>query len=255
VQALKDLLRAEMAHVEQHVPVHPAALVDLDLLRAGDDVSARELHRVRRVVLEEALPFGVQEIRTLAARPLGDQDPGRRERRRVELHHLHVLERNACLQGHGHSVARARIGVRRARVEPAGSAGREDDGLRADRLQAAVQKIPGDDALAAVVVHHELPGEELLVHLEVSLHHLLVEDMDQDVAGDVGRIRCPRRSGSAEGALRDAPVLGPREDRAPVLELVHVTGRLGAEDLDRVLVTQVVGALDRVEGVLLRAVG
>ena len=130
----------------------------------------------------------------------------------------------------------------------------EDDRLRADRLQPAVQKIPGDHALAAVVVDHELPGEELLVGRDVALHHLLVEDVDQDVAGDVGGVGGSRLAGGAEGPLRDPPVLGAREDRAPVLELVDVAGRLVAEDLDRVLVAEVVGALDRVEGVLLGAV-
>ena len=42
-----------------------------------------------------------------------------------------------------------------------------------------------------------------------------------------------------------------REDRAPVLELVDVARRLVAEDLDRVLVAEVVRALDGVERVLL----
>ena len=42
-----------------------------------------------------------------------------------------------------------------------------------------------------------------------------------------------------------------REDRPPLLELVHVVGRLVAEDLDRVLVPEVVGALHGVERVLL----
>ena len=40
VQALEDLLRAEVAQVEQHVAVDAAALVDLRLLRARDDVAA-----------------------------------------------------------------------------------------------------------------------------------------------------------------------------------------------------------------------
>ena len=70
--------------------------------------------------------------------------------------------------------------------------------------------------------------------------------------GDVGRVRRPRRAGGAERPLRDPPVLGAREDGAPVLELVDVARRLVAEDLDRVLVAEVVRALDRVEGVRLR---
>ena len=56
------------------------------------------------------------------------------------------------------------------------------------------------------------------------------------------------------GPLRDAAVLRAREDGTPVLELVDVSGRLRAEDLDRILVTQVVGSLDRVERVRLRVV-
>ena len=74
------------------------------------------------------------------------------------------------------------------------------------------------------------------------------------MAGDVGGVRGARLAGGAERALRDPAVLGAREDRAPVLELVDVVGRLVAEDLDRVLVAEVVGALDRVERVLLGVV-
>ena len=89
------LLRAEMAQVEEDVAVDAAAFVDLGLLRARDDVAARQLHRVRRVVLEEALALRVEEVRALAAAALGDEHPRRRERRRVELHHLHVFQRHA----------------------------------------------------------------------------------------------------------------------------------------------------------------
>ena len=71
------------------------------------------------------------------------------------------------------------------------------------------------------------------------------------MARDVGRIRGAGLAGRAEGPLRDPAVLGAREDGAPVLELVDVAGRLVAEDLDRVLVAEIVGALDRVVGVLL----
>ena len=90
-QALEDLLRAEVAQVEEDVAVDAAALVDLGLLGAGDDVAGRELHRVRRVALEEAVALGIEQVGALTAAALGDQHARRRERRRVELHHLHVL--------------------------------------------------------------------------------------------------------------------------------------------------------------------
>jgi hypothetical protein len=100
----------------------------------------------------------------------------------------------------------------------------------------------------------ELPREVLLVDLEVALHHLLVEDVDENVTRDVRGIRGARLARGAEGPLRDPPVLGARKNRAPVLELVHVARRLVAEHLDRVLIPEIVGALDRIERVFLRVV-
>ena len=100
----------------------------------------------------------------------------------------------------------------------------------------------------------ELPGVELLVDLDPALHELLVEHLDQDVAGDVGREDRARRAGGAERPLRELPVLGAREHRAPVLELVDVARRLAREDLDRVLVGEEVRPLHGVEGVRLGGV-
>ena len=195
-----------MPQVEQDVAVDAAPLVDLGLLRARDDVAARELHRVRCVALEEPVALGVEEVRTLAATALGDENARRRKGRRMELHHLHVLERDARLKRHRHPVSGAGVGVRGARVEPARAAGGEDHSLGADRLQAAVQQVPRDHALAAVLVDDELPGEDLLVDEDVPLHHLLVEDVDQHVAGDVGGIRGARRARGAErAAARSCP--------------------------------------------------
>jgi hypothetical protein len=176
----------------------------------------------------------------------------------VELHHLHVFQGHAHAERHGHPVTRTRVGVRRARVEAPGSAGGEDDGLRADRLQAAAEDVPADDALAAPLVLDELPREVLLVAEDVALHQLLVEHVDEHVTRDVGGIGSSRGSGGAERPLSDPPVLEAGEDGAPVLELVHVSRRLAAEHLDRVLVAEVVGALDGVErvdlGVVLRGI-
>jgi hypothetical protein len=95
VESLEDPLGAQVAEVEQHVPVDAAPLVDLGLLGAGDDVAARQLHRVRRVPLQKALALGVEQVGTLTTAPLRDEDTRRREGRRVELHHLHVLQRHA----------------------------------------------------------------------------------------------------------------------------------------------------------------
>ena len=78
------------------------------------------------------------------------------------------------------------------------------------------------------------------------------------MARDVRRVDGARRARGAERALVELALGVPREDAAPALQLVDVPRRLAREDLDRVLVAEVVGALDRVEcvgvGVVLRLV-
>jgi len=74
------------------------------------------------------------------------------------------------------------------------------------------------------------------------------------VAGDVGGEDGARRAGGAELALGELALLVAGEEAAPVVELVDVAGRLLGQNLDRVLVAQVVRALDRVERVLLGTV-
>ena len=112
-----------------------------------------------------------------------------------------------------------------------------------------------DAAAAAVGVLHQLGDEPLLVGRDLVLHAHGVERVQDDQAGQVGGEAGAREAGAAERALGDlAGGLVPAEDRAPVLELDDlVRGRL-AEDLDRVLVADVVGALDGVEGVVVGGV-
>ena len=138
VQALEDLLRPEMAKIEEDVAVDSPALVDLGLLRPGNDVARRELHRVRRVPDEKALGVLVQKVRALSPATLGDEDARGRERRGMELHHLHVLQRNPHPERHRHPVAGAGVRVGRTRVEPSGASCGDDDRLGADGLEAAV---------------------------------------------------------------------------------------------------------------------
>ena len=175
----------------------------------------------------------------------------------MELHELHVLERQPGAERHRHPVARAGVGVRRRPVE-ASHAPRGEDRRGAEHdLHAAVQEIPADDARAAPVVLDEAEGEVLLEDDEPLLHplrELLEEHLDQHVPGDVGRVDGARRAGGAERPLVELSLRVPREDAAPLLELVDVARRLAREDLDRVLVAEVVGALDRVEGVRLGVV-
>ena len=172
----------------------------------------------------------------------------------MKLHELHVLQRDTSAPGHRHAVAGAGIGVGGAAVDPPQPAGGEHHRAGLDALNAAVQQVPGGDADTALAVGHQVEREPLLVHGDAALDQLLVEHVQQHVAGDVSGVAGARRAARAERALGDAAVLGAREDRAHVLELVDVARALGAHHRDRVLVAQVVGALDGEEGVVLGAV-
>ena len=199
-------------------PFTPAPGLDLRRLGARDDVARGELERVRRVALHEPLAVLVDEEATLAAAALRDQDPGRVHRRRVELHELHVLQRQPGAKRHRHPVARAGVGVRRRAEEPAHAPRGEDRRGAEHDLHAAVQQIPADDARAASVVLDEAKGEVLLEDDEPLLHplrELLEEHLDQDVPGDVGRVDGPRRAGGAERAAGRASPPRSARRRSP----------------------------------------
>ena len=138
-----------------------AAFADLDRHRAADDVARREVLRVRRVALHEALALGVGEVAALAARAFGDQAARAVDAGRMELHELHVLQRQARAQHHAAAVAGA--GVRRGagEIRAAVAAGREDRRVRAEAMQRAVGHVERDHAAARAVLHDQVEREVL----------------------------------------------------------------------------------------------
>ena len=233
----------------------PRPFADLDGHGAAHHVARREILGGGRVALHEALAFGIGEIAALAARALGDEAAGAVDAGRVELDELHVLQRQPGAQHHGIAVAGA--GMRRGAGEigAAIAAGRQHHHVRAEAVQGAVLEVPGQDAAAdALLVHDEIEGEILDEELGVVLQALLVERVDDGMAGAVGRgvgALCHRpaailRRVAAEGPLIDPAILGARERHAEMLELDHRGDRLAAHVFDGVLVAEPVGALDRV---------
>ena len=149
-ERLVDPLAGDDGDVERDRAVREAAaLVDLGLLGAGDDVAGGELHLVRRVPLHEALALGVEQVRALAAGALGDQEALPGQRRRVVLDHLHVHQLRAGPVGHRDAVAGADQRVRRGLPDLPVAAGREDHALRLEQLRRAVHDVAGHGADAA----------------------------------------------------------------------------------------------------------
>ncbi len=230
-----------------------APLVDLDRHRARDDVARRQILRRRRIPLHEALAFGVGEIAALAAAAFGHQAAGREDAGRVELHEFHVLAGEAGAERHAGAVAGAGMGGGAGLVGAAVAAGREHDALRAEAVDRAVLQAPRHHAAAGAVLHDEVEREVFDEELDVVLEALLIQRVQDGVAGAVGGGAGAIGRGlavilhvAAERPLIDAPVLGAAERHAEMLQLIDGRNGLAAHVLDRVLVAEPVRTLDGV---------
>ena len=255
-QALLDDLRAEVLEMQVNViglGPDAAALANLDGHRAADHVARRQVFGIRRVALHEALAVGIGEIAAFAARAFGDQAARTIDTRRVELHELHVLQRQTRPQHHGVAIAGA--GVRRGAGEigPPVTARRKNHLVGPEAVQPSRRKVDRDDAAARAVLHDQVDREILDVELGVVLQRLLVKRVQHRMAGPVGRragalrrALAEVRRHAAERPLVDAAVLGTRKRHAVMLQLDDGIGRFLAHVLDRVLVAEPVRTLDRV---------
>src|SRR5690606_23954546 len=126
--------------------------------------------------------------------------------------------------------------------------------VAAEQVQRALAHVQRKHAAAgAVGVHDQVEREVFDEEFGVVRQRLLVQRVQDRVAGAVGRGAGALRGAlavlgghAAEGALVDLAFLGARERHALVLELDDRRDRLAAHVLDRVLVAQPVRALDGV---------
>ena len=174
----------------------------------------------------------------------------------MELHELHILQRQAGAQHHGVAVARAGVGRGAREVSPAIAARRQDRALRPETVDRAVFQAHGDNAAAgAVLIHHQIDGKIFDEELSRMPQRLAVERVQHGVAGAVGGgagALCRRALAivgrhAAEGALIDPAVFGARERYAIVLKLINRVRGVAAEIFDGVLVSEPVGPFDGIE--------
>ena len=188
-------------------------------------------------------------MRALAAGRLGEQDARALQAGRVELDELHVLQRDAGAVGHDDAVAGGGECVGRDAEGAAIAAGAEHHRLGGDGLDLSRKDVVGDEAVADVVLDHEVERVPLGVDLDAPAEELLKEHREDSVAGAVGGVAGARRGVAAEAALGDAAFVVAREGAAHVLELEDVLGAFAGEHLGRVLVDEIVATLDGVEHV------
>src|SRR5262249_40497115 len=103
-------------------------------------------------------------------------------------------------------------------------------------------------------VLEELDDRALHVDVDALVDAVVLEGADHFEAGAIADVREPRVSMAAEVPLQDAPVLGPIEHGAPLLELANPVGRFLRVEFRHPPVVDVLAAAHRVREVDLPAV-
>ena len=196
-------------------------------------------------------PCRVGEIAALAARALGDEHARAVDAGGMELHELHILERQARAQHERIAVARAGVRSGAGEKDAPVAAGRDNRLLGAEAVNAAVFEAQGHDAAAHALVHDEIEREILDEELGRMAQRLAIKRVQHGVAGAVrggagalgGRAFAEIGGHAAERALIDPAVLGAAEGHAVMLKLVHRGRRVAAQIFDGVLVAEPVRAL------------
>src|SRR5690606_39862202 len=109
-----------------------------------------------------------------------------------ELVELHVLERQALAEDDAEAVTGEGVGVRRRLVHTARAARREDDGLGVEDVDLAGRELVRDDTRRDGTVlglgEGDVERVELVEELDVVLDAVLVERLQNHVAGAVGGV-------------------------------------------------------------------
>ena len=260
-QALIEHIRGQVLEMQVDVILllaDPAALADLDRLGAADHVARGQILLARRVLGHEPLALAVGQIAAFAARAFRDQDARAVDAGRMELDELHVLQRQPGAQHHGAAVARAGMRGGAGLVHASAPARRDDGHVGAEAVDRSVLQAPGEQAATgAVLVHQQVESEILDEESRLVLEALLIERVQDGVAGAIRRGAGPighvalgiLGRVAAEPPLVDLAGVGAAERHAQMLELDDRVDRLAAHIRDRVLVPEPVGAPDRVEHV------
>ena len=117
-------------------------------------------------------------------------------------------------------------------------------------MELAGAQVHGYDAADGVILADQGRHEPLFIDRGSRFHQLLVDDVEQYLAGNVRHVARALPRLAAKGAQVDLAAGAAIEDHAHVLELDDRFRSLAAEHLDGVLVAQVVAALYRIVGVV-----
>ena len=220
---------------------HAATLADLHRHRTRHHVTTRQVLRRRRVALHEALALAVAQHAALATAALRHQTAHAVDARRVELHELGVLQRNARAQRHRRTVSRARVRGGGGEVAATVAARRDDRLLAVEAVDRTVLQTQRHHTHALVAVHNQVQRAAV---------QRVQHGVTRTIRSGGSTIRLTALAVvlrlTSERTLVDLAVLATREGKTVCLQLAHRTRSLAAHVVNGVLVTQPVRSLHRI---------
>ena len=204
---------------------HAAAFTNFHRHSAADQIARGEVLHARGITLHKAFTFRIGQITALTACALCDKATRPVNTGRVELDEFHILNRKACAEDHGITIACAGMRGCCGEEHPSSAASCEDNGLRTETVQCTVIQFPSRHAAANAVFHNEVKREILDEELSIIAQRLTIKRVKHSVTRSVSR-----RAGAlyrwaithfccmaAERTLINLALFIPRERHAPML--------------------------------------
>ena len=167
------------------------------------------------------------------------------------LHHFHVHERGTGPVGNGKPVAGADQGVGTRLEDAPHAAGGHDDGLRLDERElSGLQFKRRDSRTTSFVILDQRRDEPFLEHRQTGFQNLLIQHVQHGLAGKIRHKKRPCPFLATEAAGAQPPVLVSIKDDPHVFQGEDVRARFPGQNFHGILVTQIIAAFDRLEGVL-----
>ena len=131
-QSLFNDFRAKVLQMQEYMVLlrtHTAPLVNLYRHGAANHITRRKVFGIRCIALHEAFTVRIGQIAALTTHPLGDQHAGTIDAGWMELHELHVLDRETRTQHHGAAITGTGMCRCAGKITAAIATGGEDNSM------------------------------------------------------------------------------------------------------------------------------
>eukprot|EP01084_Bolivina_argentea_P137075 241402_1 len=151
----------------------------------ADDITAGQLHGLGGVALHEALTLLVDEVATLTAGTLSDEDTGAVDAGGVELDELHIRVGQASTADHGATITGASLGGGGGEEAAAEATGGQDGVLGAETVDGTVIDAHGHQTVADTVHDDQIQRVVLVEEVDTVLEGLTVKGVEHGVTGTI----------------------------------------------------------------------